>query len=322
MAARVSTPQSPLSVVLVSFNTREDTLRSIRSLYDYGVAGIEIIVVDNGSRDDSVTAIRSSFPDVVVIEAGENLGFARGVNRGAAAATGEYILLFNPDAILLAQSLQNLLDFAREHPEYRLYGGRNMTPDGANDLSSCWGAPSLWSLLCFATGLSTAFPRSAVFDPESLGQWQRDTVREVPIITGSLLLISRADWLELGGMDEKFFLYGDDAEFSLRAKRHGFRPVIVPTATIIHDKGGSTSNSGTKMSMVMAGKVTLLNVMWKPLPAKVGITLLQAGSALRGLLEAWTNRNDRTWLTVWKRRQDWREGYPHALKALFGIEEH
>lgn len=313
----------PVSIVVINYNTREDILRCLESAADHGVPGQETIVVDNGSVDGSVAVIRERFPEVVIIEAGENLGFARGVNRGASAATGRRLLLLNPDAMLLPGSLNALMSFADVHPEYGMYGGRNMTPAGENDLSSCWGAPSLWSLFCFATGLSTAFPRSSVFDPESLGRWERDSVREVPVITGSLMLISLEDWRRLGGMDEQFFLYGDDAELSLRARRHGLRPVIVPEATIIHDKGGSTGNVGVKMSMVMAGKATLLLVVWRPLSARAGLVLLQAGAGLRAALEALTRRprSARTWSTVWARRRDWRRGYPHALGPLFGAPQ-
>lgn len=317
--------EAPLiSIIIVSYNTREDSLRCLKSIAEHGGLDHESIVVDNGSVDHSVDAIRESFPDVTVIEAGENLGFARAVNRGARAARGRYLLLFNPDAILLPGSLEELLSFAERHPSNGLYGGRNLTATGENDLSSCWGAPSLWSLFCFATALSTAFPRSRVFDPESLGRWARDSVREVPVITGSLLLVSRVDWDRLGGMDERFFLYGDDAEFSIRARREGYRPVIVPAATIIHDKGGSTAGTGVKMNMVMAGKATLLFVIWGPISSRIGVLLLQAGAGLRALMETLSKRpaSRRTWTAVWRRRRAWRTGYPDALEPLFNISLH
>ena len=184
--------------------------------------------------------------------------------------------------------------------------------------SSCWGAPTPWSLLCFAAGLTTLFRQSRVFDPESLGRWQRDSVREVPVITGCLLLVRRVDWDLIGGMDDRFFLYGEDAEFSARARARGFRPVVVPAAVIQHDVGGSTASSGRKMAMVMAGKVTYLWLVWPPLPALAGVLLLQAGSALRAVLEAATASSRRTWRDVWQHRRAWRRGYPAAERTLFG----
>jgi GT2 family glycosyltransferase len=172
----------------------------------------------------------------------------------------------------------------------------------------------------FAVGLSTAFPGNRVLDPESLGRWRRDTVREVPVVTGCLLLISRAHFEAVGGMDDRFFLYGEDAEFSLRAARHGLHPVVVPSAEIIHAVGASTGARGPKMNMVMAGKVTLLRVSWTPTRARVGVVLLLAGARLRALLERVTRRPDRMWTHVWRSRQKWLPGYPDAERTLFGLE--
>jgi len=306
-----------LSVIVITYNTREETLACLRSAARNSPAGTELVVIDNGS-DGTADAVRAEFRDAIVVEAGANLGFARGVNRGVAAAHGQYIVLLNPDTTVLPGALESLIAFARAHPQHGVYGGRTLRPDGCVDPSSCWGAPSLWSLACFASGLSTAFRRSRLFDPESLGRWARDTVREVPIVTGCLLLMRRDEWNILGGMDESFFLYGEDAEFSIRAARHGFRPVIVPAAEIVHTVGGSTSDGGFKMCMVMAGKVTLLRRSWTPARARAGVGLLVAGTALRAALERATARGG-TWSTVWQRRRDWQHGYPAARTALFGL---
>ena len=308
-----------LSVVVVNYNTRDATSACLRSVLQAAPdVDLEVVVVDNGSADGSVAAFRERFDDATVIDAGENLGFARGVNLGARSARGPWLLLLNPDTIVLPGSLRALLDFAEAHPEFGMFGGRTLRPDGGVDPSSCWGAPSLWSLATFATMLSTAFKRSSLFDPESLGGWDRDSVREVPIITGCLLLIRLADYERLGGMDEEYFLYGEDAEFSLRAGRAGLRRVIVPDAVIVHEVGGSSDAGGEKGCMVMAGKVTLLRKTWSPAGAAVGVRLLLAGVAARAALETLTRRPRAPWRTVWRRRADWRDGYPRAEATLFG----
>ena len=307
-----------VDVIVVNYNTRERTLECLRSVVGQQIPGVGLIVVDNGSTDGSAEAFAAAHPEAQVIDAGENLGFARGVNRAVAASTAEYVLLLNPDATVFPGSLEALIDFAQEHPEHGLYGGRTVREDGSLDPSSCWGAPTPWSLLCFATGLSTVFKRSALFDPESLGRWQRDTVREVPVITGCLLLVPRTQWDAIGGMDERFFLYGEDAEFSARARAHGLRPVIVPSAVIQHDVGGSTSSTGRKMAMVMAGKATYVNLVWPRVLALAGILLLQAGAAVRGFLEWVTRAKRRTWRDVFYHRRAWRRGYPAAERTLFG----
>ncbi|MEV8273347.1 glycosyltransferase [Microbacterium sp. NPDC077184] len=311
-------PTATIDVVIVNFNTRERTAECIASVLDQHIDGLTVIVVDNGSTDGSAEAFVERFPEIVVIDAGENTGFARAVNRGVHAGTGDFVLLLNPDATVFPGSLEALAAFARAHPEYGVYGGRTVRADGSVDRSSCWGAPTLWSLFTFATMASTVFRTSPVWDPESLGRWERDTVREVPIITGCLLLTRRITWDALGGMDERFFLYGEDAEFSARARRAGYRPVIVPDAVIQHDVGGSTASSGRKMAMVLAGKVTLLETTWRPWAAWAGVALLQAGTAVRAGLESVTRSSRQTWRDAWTLRESWRRGYPDAEAALFG----
>lgn len=311
-------PTPDVSIIIVSYETRDDTVACVESVLAHrGDVDTEVIVVDNGSRDQSAAALREAHPGIEVIEASENLGFARAVNRGAAHATGDYVLLLNPDALMLEDSLPRLVGFARANPQYGIFGGRTLRADLTLEPSSCWGAPTLWSLTMYATLLSTIFRGSKLLDPESLGGWRRDTIREVPIITGCLLLIRRADFEDLGGMDEDFFLYGEDAEFSMRAAARGMARVVYPPATIVHTVGGSSKGS-SKGSMVLAGKVTYLRKVWTPRRAAAGVLLLEAGVLVRGILENITRRRERPWSGVWKRRADWARGYPHAEAALFG----
>lgn len=315
------TPVPAAAVILVSFNTRDETIIAVRSAITATSAPIEIVVVDNGSRDGTVEALRTEFPEIAVIDAGENLGFAAGVNLGVANSTAPLVVLLNPDTEVRPGAIDALVSFASAHPEHGLYGGRTLRPDGTTDPSSCWGEMSLWSLTSFALGLTTIFKRSSVFDPESLGTWDRDSVREVPIITGCLLLTSRQDWDRLGGMDERYFLYGEDADFSQRARGLGLRPVIVPDATIVHAVGGSTASSGRKMSMVMAGKATFLRTSWNPVAARIGVVLLQTGAGLRALPDILRRRGGGTWRHVWHARGAWRVGYPAARRTLFGLAD-
>ncbi|WP_150308255.1 glycosyltransferase family 2 protein [Planctomonas psychrotolerans] len=308
-----------VGIVIVNYNTREATLACLKSIAATSEdLRVSVVVVDNASSDGSAPAFRES-TSATVIDSGGNLGFARAVNLGARALDTDYVLLLNPDTLMLPGSLRALLGFALEHPEYGVYGGRTLAPDGSLDPHSCWGAPTLWSTFCFGTGLSTFFKDSAVFDPESLGTWQRDTVREVDIVTGCLLLMTREDFLTVGGMDERYFLYGEDAEFSMRCSARGYRPVLVPEAVIVHENGGSsTSSDGSKMSMVLAGKVTLFRTLWSPPRATIAVALLHAGVLLRALLERATRRGARPWAGVWAKRARWSPGYPKAEALLFG----
>ncbi|WP_154769853.1 glycosyltransferase family 2 protein [Nakamurella alba] len=307
-----------VSVLLVNYNTRDRTAECLRSLQEQRIPGLDVVVVDNGSADGSAAALAAAFPEVTVVPSPENLGFGRAVNLAAERATGEFLLLLNPDTTVRPGALEALRDHAVLHPGNGLYGGRTLRPDGTLDPSSCWGAPTLWSMVSYALGLSTVFRRSTFFDPESLGHWQRDTVREVPIVTGCLLLVSRADFDRLQGMDPVYFLYGEDADFSTRAWALGMRPVIVPTAEIIHDNGGASADKGLKMCMVWAGRATYLWRNWTTWRARFGVAALQLGALLRSVGERATRRRSRTWTTVWSRREDWRSGYPIAEETLFG----
>jgi hypothetical protein len=307
-------------VIVVSYNTRDKTIACLESIYaQSGIDQVRLIVVDNDSRDGSPEAIRKAFPQADVIDSGSNMGFARAVNLGADHSDEDYLLLLNPDALLLPGSLSALVDFAAAHPEYGIYGGRIVDENGDTDPMSCSGAPTLRSLACFAAGVSTAFPRSRLFNPESLGRWQRNSVREVPVITGCLLLVRRNDFLGVGGMDLRYFLYSEDVEFCLRAKGLGLSSVVVPDAVIMHEGGAaSRDNGGSKMCMVMAGKTTMLRATWPPAKAQLGVQLLRSGAGLRAALEGISGRERRMWTEVWKRRAAWEDGYPRARMLLFG----
>jgi|SRR5687767_14797381 len=309
-----------VSILLVTYRCREAARACLASIAET-TSGVdyEVVLVDNASGDGTVEMVSAEFPSVRLVASDENLGFAAGVNRAAAEASGDHLLLLNPDTVVHESAVQNLLTFARGHPEHGVYGGRTLDPDGRVNPGSCWGAPSLWSLLCFATALSTAFKGNALFDPESLGGWQRDTVREVDIVTGCLLLVPRALWEELGGFDTRFFMYGEDADLTMRARALGFRPAITPDAVVTHEIGVSSATREDKLLLLFRGKATLLRKHWGPLRSGLGIRLLVAGAGLRALeaallgrVRASSGRRASFWPGVWKARSDWVQGYREA----------
>lgn len=300
-----------VSIVIVAYECR-DELRDCLGSIERAKGGldVEVVVADNASTDGTVDVLRSEFPDVRLVALPENIGFARGVNRAAALASGDYLLLLNPDTALHDDGgLERLLAFARSHPEYGLFGGRTLWPDGTLCPGSVWGAPSLWSDTCFAVLLSSAFKGSRIFDPDSLGSWQRDSVRRVGVVTGCLLLVSREGWDSLGGFDERFFMYGEDVDLSLRAARAGRPPVLVPSIEITHTVGVSSESRPGRKTLVMKGKATVARKHSGAVRRGIALGLLQVGVGIRALLGI------EPWRDVWRARREWVAGYPPAVEA-------
>ena len=211
----------------------------------------------------------------------------------------------------------------RLNPRHGIYGGRTLWPDGTLCPGSCWGRPSVWSLFCFATLLSTALKGSRVFDPESLGGWQRDSVRDVDIVTGCLLLIPARLWEELGGFDTRFFMYGEDADLSLRASALGRRPAITPRAVTTHEVGVSSASRGDKLILLFTGKATLIRKHWRPFRRRLGLALLWLGVGVRavgGLVRSPVARRS-GWIAVWKARRTWMRGYAYRESAAVSTAE-
>lgn len=304
-----------LSVVIVSYNTAgllDECLRSVQT--ECAGSETEVIVVDNASADGSAAMVTERHPWVTLIALEDNVGFGRACNLAVASSAGTYVVLLNPDTVVHDRALLRLLDFARQHPDLGVYGGRTLRPDGTVHLSSCWAQQSLWSLLCYSAGLTTLLPGSRLFDPEAMGDWPRDSVRQVDIVTGCLLLTSRLVWDELGGFDDRYFMYGEDADLCLRAARAGYRPTITPDATITHVIGASSPSPAWKRRLMLTGKVTLIDSYWSPGRARLGRFLLQAGVALRAAVSRLTGRSS-PWVEVWAARDEWRHGWPAPAPA-------
>ncbi len=302
-----------LSVLVASYRTRDRTLACLRSICEQTrESRFEVIVVDNGSADSTVEAISAEFPVVEVVPVDHNVGYARAINLAASRATGDFLVLLNPDTTVLNGALDQLRAFATAHPGHGLYGGRTLRPNGEVDPRSCWAAPSWWSLTCFGFGLTTAFPRSAIFNPESMGRWRRDSVREVGVITGSLCLVPRAVWNELGGFDPVYFMYGEDTDLARRAAILGYRPIITPNATIIHEGGASSPSGIDKSILLMRGKATFIRRNWKGVLRTWGLMMLLGGVALRAALcrAGLARHRELAWTMLWRKRREWISGYP------------
>ena len=301
-----------VSVIMVSYNTRELTLAALETLVaNAGKVTLQVIVIDNASTDGSADAIAAKFPRFRLIRSESNLGFAEGNNIAARDASADHILLLNPDTETRDAAVERLLNFARQHPGAGITGGRTVYPDGSLNRASCLSKMTLWSLFCAAVGLTRLFPHSTLFNPEDMPEWDRDSVREVDVVVGCFLLLPRRLWLELGGFNPRYFMYGEDSDLCLRAAKLGYTPMITPDAEIMHLIGASSPTRADKLVKVLRGKATLIRDHWRGVPKVLGLALLWLWGATRrtaALVDPVPKRRE-LWRSVWSARTVWLAGY-------------
>ena len=230
-----------LSVVVVSYNTRELTVRCLAELYaDLAGASAgtsaEVFVVDNGSVDGSVATIREAFPDVSVIAVGRNAGFAAANNLAIARAAGEYILLLNSDAFVRPGAVAALVAYLRAYPGAAVVGPRLLNLDGTLQ-PSCFKFPSPRRAVCEYTLLTAAFPNHPVLG--DLRAWPHDAERTVDFVIGACMLVRRAAIEQVGPFDEAFFMYAEETDWCRRFGTAGWTVGFTPAAAVTHVNGGS-----------------------------------------------------------------------------------
>ena len=311
-------PSAELTVLIVSYNTRALTLKCLETLYANTRARFRAIVVDNASQDGSAEAIAARFPQVTLIASAKNLGFAAANNLAAAQARSDWLLLLNPDTETYPGGVDALLAFSKANPQAGITGGRTYYPDGSLNPYSCSARLTLWSTACRASGLSAAFPRSPLFNPEAYGGWQRDNARRVDIVVGCFLMIRRSLWDQLGGFDLRYFMYGEDYDLCLRAGRLGYRPMLCPEAKIMHLVGASTTLRARRHILVAKSRVSLIHDHWHPALVPLGVALTWLWGALRtaaALSRAVLRRHPSSresaaqWREIWRARRSWLQPY-------------
>jgi GT2 family glycosyltransferase len=212
---------TPLSVVVVTFNSREALRRSLPPLLHELSAEDEIVVVDNASRDGTPEAIRELAPVVRVIENRSNEGFAAACNRGVEAATRELVLLLNPDAAVapgFGEAIRRPLSSQRG---WAAWMGL-VTSDGGRTINTSGGVVHF-------TGIAWAGEAGEPVERAPVEP------REVAFVSGACLAVTRERWLAAGGFPPHFFLYQEDVDLSLRLRLHGGRLGIEPAARVDHE---------------------------------------------------------------------------------------
>ncbi len=219
-----------LTIVIVNYKTAAMVCDVVRSAKEHAKAdgvGVEITVVDNGSGDGSVETIQKAHPDIEVIDAGGNLGFAAGNNIALRKAKTPYIMLLNSDAFLQDGTLRILMDFMKSCPHAGMIGPRILNPDGTDQDYPC-RFPTIPEMM-----------RRAVKGPQFPGRGATGPVL-MERIHGCCLVLRRAVIEQIGLLDEQFFMYDEDMDWCLRCRKAGWELYLLPDATAVH-LGGQTS---------------------------------------------------------------------------------
>ena len=231
-----------MSVVVVSYNTVHLLDQMFAALNAArGKLQLQIIVVDNASRDGSAAFLRTKYPDIELIENSVNVGFGRANNQAISRATGRYILLLNTDAFVAPDTLSKTIEYMDGHLRYGVLGVKLVGPDGSLQ-PCCRYFPTPWNVFLKSTGLEILSPNTRLVDDMS---WGHDSVRECDWVPGCFYLIRRQVIEHVGLFDPIYFVYYEEVDHCRRVRDAGWRVVYFPFTQVVHIGGESAQSAGS-----------------------------------------------------------------------------
>lgn len=239
-----------LSIVIVNYNTEKWLRGCLESVYA-GANGtpLSIWVVDNNSHDESVRMVKSHFPKVQVIENPQNLGFSKANNMVISQSRSDYILLLNPDTMIIGDAIEQVVKFMEAHPKVGIAGCKVLNRDGTLQLACRRSIPTPRVAFFRLSGLSKLFPKNRVMAEYNMTYADPEQTHEVDAVSGAFLMIRKKVIDEIGLLDERFFMYGEELDWCLRAKRAGWVVMYYPDAQIVHYKGESAKSNSRKAAI-------------------------------------------------------------------------
>jgi GT2 family glycosyltransferase len=234
-----------LSIIIVNWNGGELLRSCLRSIAEAPPSvSYDIVIVDNASSDDSVAWLRSAavstlLPgiDVHLIENADNAGFSKANNQAIAYTRAPMLFLLNPDTEVIAGAIDTLISCLNSDPRIGACGPRLLNTDGSVQHSVWRNPPTAWEILITGVGLWRLIPRGLRGRLLLGGHWDHATRRAVPMLFGAAILARRKMIDEVGGLDERFHMYGEDYEWCLRIIRAGWQLIFEPAASVIHHGG-------------------------------------------------------------------------------------
>lgn len=238
-----------LSILIVNYNTAALLRQCLRSIYKAErELSFEVIVVDNASYDGSPRIVRSEFPQVRLIENEQNVGFSIANNAAMDCARGRYVLLLNSDTIVVPGTLEAMVRHLEDNPDVGIAGCRLMRPGGEMDLACRRSFPTPAVSLCRFLRLNRLFPKHKFFGRYNLTYLDEEGTYDVDSIVGAFMLVRRSVIDEVGGLDEDYFMYGEDIDWCYRIQQAGHRVTYVGNCVTYHYKGASSRKESFRMN--------------------------------------------------------------------------
>ncbi|MDQ6825939.1 MAG: glycosyltransferase family 2 protein [Candidatus Eremiobacteraeota bacterium] len=234
-----------VDVIVVTWNDRDNALKALDSVFSLSEVQAEgqfanVVVSDNGSADDTVPALRKRYGQLLtIIENRENLGFGGGCNRAIARTAAPYIFLLNPDAVLHDGALASIVEFMKRNPRCALAGPKIFESDGT--VAESCGEFDTWVgafLRSSAWGELPLFSRFA--NGSALRAWDYDTMRKVDLVIGAAMVLRRSVIQQIGGFDERYFMYHEEVDLAKRVAQAGYETWFVPCSQAVHQGQGSS----------------------------------------------------------------------------------
>ncbi len=238
-----------VDVVIVNYRSYDELARCLESLTSSASPVGRVVVVDHESNLSAAARISARFPDVEIVERSTNEGFATGVNLGARLTKSPFLLLLNPDCVVEAQAVDRLLAYAHERPDAAVVGPRIVNPDGSLQGSARRFPGISTAIAGRSSWLTRRFPANPLSRHNLPCLSGTTAPLDVDWVSGACMLVRRSAFDEARGMDERFFLYWEDADLCRRLSERGWRTVYLPQATVVH-AGGKSSIHAYRESLV------------------------------------------------------------------------
>lgn len=233
-----------LSIIVVNYNTGQLTASCVKNILQKNLPfSHEIIVVDNASADDSVSLLQSDFPEIKVIGNKQNLGLARAVNIGIKQAAGQYVLVLNPDIVVIDDAIEKLVNYMEQNSDVGVAGGKLLSPNGKLQYSS-YRFYKPMTILYRRTRLGNTEKGKKEVNQFLMKDYDHSQITDVDWLMGACLLIRAKALKQVGGMDERFFLYFEDVDWCRRFWEKGWRVVYMPKANFSHYHQRSSETNG------------------------------------------------------------------------------